>query len=141
MSFTTEVTTRFTTWASRNVQAKEAPAGHITEAVAIAVAEVQEVFGTPGTDLTDADTDFLETDVLMIHRAFLEAVKHMKVFVPFKIDSDLQLMLDAWDKEKTGLKASRKQQEDAPVVKERDHSNVNGIFPFGRLPWRDKTFP
>lgn len=140
MSFTTEVTTLFTTWASRNIQANKVTGDAKTEAIALGVAEVQEIFGTPGTDLDDEDTDFLETDVLMTNRAFLEAVKWLKAKIPFKIDSNLEMMIERWEKEKEGLKASRKQQENAPKVKERDHSKVNNLFPFGSLPWTGKTF-
>lgn len=140
MSFTTEVTTRFTTWADRNVQAGKAAAAEKTEAIAVGVAEIEEVFGTPGTDLDDDGTDFLETDVLMIMGAFLEAVQHLKIFVPFKLDADLDRMIKTWDKKKSEWKASRRQQADRPIAVERDHGNVNDLFPFGRLPWRDKTF-
>lgn len=139
MAFRDEVETRFTTWAARNIQATKlnAAATQKDEAIDIGVAKVEEVFGTPGTDLSDADTDFLETDIQMITRGFLEAIKYAKIFIPFKIDANLQLMIEEWDKEKELLKKSRKQQENTPRVKERDHSRVTKLFPFGTLPWSD----
>lgn len=125
MALADGIVTLFTTYARRNPQAANVTNDERTEAAAFAVAVLNELFG----DEID------ESDVIMRNYGFLEATLWLKGFASLKVESEMQPLLDAWEKKKAEIYKARKAMEDKPRRMKRETERIDAMFQFGRLPW------
>ncbi|MCC7510223.1 MAG: hypothetical protein IT464_12760 [Planctomycetes bacterium] len=125
MALADGITTLFTTWADRNVQAAKVGATQRAEAIAVAVAECEEIFGT--------DPD--ETDVIVRNIGFVEAVLWLRAMIPIEVSADMERYIEKWTEKKEAVIERRKALESEPRKMKFLTTRIDSLYPFGQLPW------